>query len=325
MDMSGKFKVVITDCDHPSVDEEREVLKELDAEVVLAQCKTEDEVISVARDADGILNQYAPITQKVINSLERCKVIARYGVGVDSVDVDAATERGIIVANVPDYCVDEVSSHAIALLMACARKVVFLDRYVGEKRWDVALAAPIFRLQGKVLGLYGLGRLGFATARKAKGLGLHAIAYDPYVQRSDEVELVSFEDLLKRSDFVSIHAPLTKETRHTFGEAALRLMKKTAYLINTSRGPLVDEAALCKALKEGWIAGAAIDVMEHEPPDWNNPLFSVRDKLIVTPHAAYYSEESYVELKRKTALAVAKTLKGGRPDSVVNRAVLEKA
>ena len=317
--MSNKgLKIVITDCDHPSIEIEKEILSEIDPEFVLAYCNTEDEVIEAAKDAGGIINQYAPITRRVIESLKRCKVIARYGVGVDNIDVEAATEHKIIVANVPDYCVDEVSTHAMALILACARGITLLDNKISEKRWDFTLAKPLFRTKGKTLGLFGLGRIARAVAQKASGFGFKIIAYDPYVSKVDDgIELVEFSKLLSNSDFISIHSPLTDETRHLFGENKLRAMKKTAYLINTSRGPIIDERNLYVALKERWIAGAALDVMEKEPPDWEN-LLPKLNNLIITPHVSFYSEESYVELKTKTAKAVLSVLKGGLPRAMVN-------
>jgi len=317
--MSGKRpKVVVTDCDHPSVEIERKVLSEVNPEFVLAHCSTEDEVMEVAGDADGIINQYAPITRRVIELLKKCKVIARYGVGVDNIDVEAATEHRIIVANVPDYCVDEVSTHAMALILSCARRITLLDKKIREKKWDFTLAKPLFRTQRKTLGLFGLGKIGKAVAKKGSGFGFKIITYDPYVSRVDGgIELVEFSRLLSDSDFISIHAPLTDETRHFFGENELKAMKKTAYLINTARGPIIDEKALYKALRERWIAGAALDVMEKEPPDWESPLLKL-DNIIITPHISFYSEESYVELKTRTAEAVLSVLKGKLPGAFVN-------
>lgn len=323
--MSNKRpKVVITDCDHPSVEIERKVFSEIDPEFVLAYCNTEDEVIETAKDADGIINQYAPITKRVIKSLKKCKVIARYGVGVDNIDIEAATEYGIIVANVPDYCVDEVSTHAMALILSCARGITLLDNKIRDKKWDFTLAKPLFRTKGKTLGLFGLGRIARVVAQKASGFGFKIIAYDPYVSKvDDEIELVEFSKLLSNSDFISIHSPLTDKTRHLFGENNLRAMKRTAYLINTSRGPIVDEEALYNILKKRWIAGAALDVMEKEPPDWENLLLKL-DNLIITPHISFYSEESYVELKTKTAKAVLSVLKGKLPRAMVNPQAINK-
>jgi len=260
----------------------------------------------------------------VIESLKRCKVIARYGVGVDNIDIKAATEHKIIVANVPDYCIDEVSTHTMALILACARGITLLNSKIKEKRWDFTLAKPLFRTQGKTLGLFGLGRIGRMVAQKASGFGFKIIAYDPYISSIDDrIELVGFSKLLSDSDFVSIHVPLTAETRHSFGENELKKMKKTAYLINTARGPIVDEKALYKALKNRWVAGAALDVMEKEPPDWENSLLKL-DNLIITPHISFYSEESYAELKKKVAKAVLLVMKGELPPALVNPQAVEK-
>jgi D-3-phosphoglycerate dehydrogenase len=319
-----KFKIIITDCDHPSVEIEKKILSEINPELTLETCKTEEDVIAVASDADGIINQYAPFTRKVIKSLNRCKIIARYGVGVDNIDVEAATEHNIIVANVPDYCVDEVSTHAIALMVDCARGITLLDRKVRDKKWDFTLAKPLFRTQGKTLGLFGLGRIARMVAQKASGFGLRIIAYDPYVSKVDiGVKLVELSQLLTDSDFLSIHVPLTDETRHSFSENELRTMKKTSYLVNTSRGPIVDEKALYVALKEKWIAGAALDVMDKEPPDWEAPLLKL-DNIIITPHISFYSEESYVELKTKVAESVRAVLKGELPRAMVNPQVTKR-
>ena len=323
--MSNKgLKIVITDCDHPSVEIEKAILREIDPELILANCNTEDEVIEAAKDADGIINQYAPMNRRVIESLKRCKVIARYGVGVDNIDVEAATEHKIIVANVPDYCVDEVSTHALALILACARGITLLDRKIRDKKWDFTLAKPLFRTQGKTLGIFGLGRIGSVVAKKSIGFGLKIIACDPYVSKiNTKIKLVELSQLLTDSDFISIHAPLTVETRHSFRKNELKAMKKTAYLINTARGSIVDEKALYEALSKKWIAGAALDVMEKEPPDWEN-LLPKLDNLIVTPHISFYSEESYVELKTKVAESVRSVLKGELPRAMVNPQVIKR-
>lgn len=317
-------KVVVTDCDHLSLELERKVLNEINPEFVVAHCTREEEVIEAARDADGIINQYAPMTRRVIESLKRCKVIARYGIGVDNIDVEAATEHGIIVANLPDYCVDEVSTHAVALILSCLRKITLLDNLVKQEIWNLTLARPLLRTQGRILGLFGLGKIGRAVAEKTSRFGFKIIACDPYVAKVDrEIELAEFPQLLSDSDFISIHTPLTKETRHIFGENELRAMKKSAYLINTARGSIINEKALYKALKDKWIAGAALDVMEKEPPDWKNPLLKLNN-LIITPHVSFYSEESYVDLKTKTAEAVLFVLKGGLPRAMVNPQVINK-
>jgi D-3-phosphoglycerate dehydrogenase len=323
--MSNKRpKVVITDCDHPSVEIERKILKDINLELILGNCHTENEVIEVAHDADGIINQCAPINRRVIESLKKCKIIARYGVGVDNIDVEAASDHKIIVANVPDYCIDEVSTHTMALILTCARGITLLNSKTREKRWDFTLAKPLFRTKRKTFGLFGLGNIARAVAQKALGFGFKIIAYDPYVPRVDDgIKLVEFSELLSDSDFISIHSPLTIETRHSFGENELKKMKKTAYLINTARGPIIDEKALYKALKNKWITGAALDVMEKEPPDWENSLLKL-DNLIITPHISFYSEESYIELKTKVAESVLSVLKGELPRAMVNPQVINK-
>jgi D-3-phosphoglycerate dehydrogenase len=312
----ARFKVVVTDYVFPSLHIEQEVLGAIGADLVALQVTSEEEIVEVAEDADALLVCYAAVTRRVVEGLRRCRIIARYGIGVDNVAVDAAAERGIVVTNVPDYCIEEVSDHALALLLACARRVVYLDRKVRRGRWEAKDAVPIFRLRGQVLGLVGFGKIPRNLAGKAKALGLEVIAYDPYVDAADMqakgVEKVELETLLRRADFVSIHTPLTAETRGLIGEVQLRMMKPTAYLINTARGPIVMESALVRALQERWIAGAALDVLEVEPPSRDHPLFAL-DNVVLTPHVGFYSEESLRELQRKAAEEVARVLTGQPP------------
>ncbi len=324
---SEKFRVVITDFCFPTLDPERGELQEINADMIVEQCigKTADEVIAVTKDADALIVNQAKIPGEVIEHLEKCRVIARYGVGFDNVDTEAATERGIMVANVPDYCVDEVSSHAIALLMACSRRVTQLSRSVKAGEWEHLAGGAIYGLMGQILGIVGLSMIGGAAAKKGLGLGLKVQAYDPYITETDlDVKFVDLDALLRTSDFISIHAPLTDQTRHMFGESAFRKMKKTAFLINTARGPIVDEGALYEALKTGEIAGAGVDVMEQEPPSLDNPLLKL-DNFIVTPHTAWYSEDSQRLLQQEAARAVAAVLKGGKPRSLVNPKVIVSA
>ncbi|MFC1713156.1 C-terminal binding protein [Candidatus Poribacteria bacterium] len=320
---SGKFKVVITDSYHPTLDAEREEIQEINADLILEQTKgDEDAIMAATKDADGLIVQHAQITRRVIENLEKCRIIARYGVGFDNVDTVAATERGIMVSNVPDYCIDEVSSHAIALLMQCCRKIVLLSNTIKAGRWTYKIAEPVYKLMGQNLGIVGLGRIGSAAARKGLGLGLNVQAYDPYLSETDlDVEFVDFDRLLQTSDFISLHAPLTDETYHMFGENEFRKMKKSAFLINTARGPVVDGPALCEALETGEIAGAGVDVMEPEPIPQDDPLLKL-ENFIITPHIAWYSEESQKLLQRETARAVVAVLKGGKPRSLVNPEVM---
>ncbi len=316
------FEVVITDSVFASHDIEREVLGAIGATVRQLQVVSEGDLLDAASGAHALLVCYAPITRRVIDRMDRCRIVARYGIGVDNVDVDAATARGIVVTNVPDYCIEEVSDHALALLLACARRVPFLDRQARRGRWEARDAAPVRRLSGQVLGLVGFGKIPRRLAATAGGLGLALLAFDPFVSADDmaaqHVGKATLEELLARADFVSVHAPLVAETRGLIGEAALRAMKPTAYLINTSRGPVVSEQALVRALQEGWIAGAALDVVETEPPAQDSPLRTF-DNVILTPHVAFYSEESVRELQRKAAENVARVLSGEAPRSPVNR------
>ncbi len=290
-------RVFVTDWDYPTLDLEREVLDRAGLELVPVQCRTEDDVIRLCADADGLLNQFAPLTRRVFARLSRCRVVARYGVGVDNVDVHAATEFGIAVCNVPDYAVEEVSDHAIALLMALARRTHLLDRAVRAGRWDFSVARPVRRMHGRVLGIVGLGRIGRATARKAAGLGLRVIAHDaqagePGFDRG-VAEMVSLETLLRESDYISVHVPLTPETRHLMRAETFARMKAGALLVNTARGGLVDEEALAEALLAGRIAGAGFDVLTREPPREGNPLVGLRlPNFILTPHTAWASREA---------------------------------
>ena len=319
-----KARVVITDLDFPSSEPEVAVLSRVPAEVELFQCRTPEEVLEAASEADGLIVQYAPITREVIKGLRRCRVIARYGVGVDTVDLAAASEAGIAVCNVPDYCIDEVSDHALALMLACARYVPRLNHSVRSGVWSVTAVAPrMERLSGQRLGLVGFGAIARAVARKAQVFGLGVSALDPFVDEatmaSAGVEKASdLTALLSASDFISLHVPLIPSTSHLIGQLQLSLMKPTAYLINTSRGGLVDEEALYTTLAAGRIAGAALDVVENEPLRPDDPLLSL-DNLIVTPHAAFYSQSSIVELQTRAAEAVATALTGGVPRSVLNR------
>lgn len=323
----GKYKVVVTDYEFQTLAPEKEVLSSIDADFIAVQCRTEEEVIRECRDADAILNQYAPVSKRVIEKLERCKVIARYGVGVNTIDLEAATAKGIVVANVTDYSVDEVSDHAFALLLALVRKVVKFNNEVKNGTWDFNLGKPIFRLRGRTLGLVGLGRIPQALAKKAQAFGLNVIAYDPYIPEETanrlNVRLTKLNDLFRQSDYISVHAPLTKSTRGMISKEQFDLAKKDLFIVNTARGPVIDETALIAALQAKKIAGAALDVTEHEPIQKDHPLLKM-ENVIITPHVAWYSEESEHELKRKTAQNVVDVLSGYYPNYLVNQDVKEK-
>jgi len=322
-----KFVVAVTDYVFASLEPEKKVLAPLDVELRPAQCKSEDEIIKLAQGADAILNCYAKMTARVIESLDRCKIIARYGIGVDNVDLAAATRAKIVVTNVPDYCIDEVSDHAMALLLALERQIAAADRAVKSGAWDVVAHSGVRRLRGRTLGLVGFGKIAMAVAAKAQAFGLRLLAHDPYLDASAIVgrgaEAVDFEGLLARSDVISIHVPFSPETRNLIGARELARMKPGAFLINTSRGGIVDEQALAEAVKTGRIAGAALDVLLVEPPPPDHPLRGLSN-VILTPHLAFYSRESVIELQTKAAEEVARALKGEPPRSPVNPQVLAR-
>ena len=318
------YRVIITDCDHGSIEEERDEFGRMGAELILAQVREEKDLIRVCKEADGIINQYAPLTRRVFENLPKCRVVARYGVGVDSIDLKAATDLGIIVANVPDYCIDEVANHTLALILALVRKITFFDRRVKSNQWDFRQGAPIHRIQGKILGLIGCGRIGLEVAKRISAFGAKVIAFDPYIHKTtEEMELTDLETVLGKSDFISIHCPLNESTRHLIREEEFQKMKKKPFLINTSRGPIIDEKALIQALLEGQICGAGLDVLENEPPDPQNPLLKM-ENVILSPHVGFYSVESISALKQRTAKNVSEVLTGKWPYSIVNREVIGK-
>jgi D-3-phosphoglycerate dehydrogenase len=315
------YRVVITDCDQGSIEEEKDEFAKIGSELILAQVQEERELIRACREADGLLNQYALLTRRVLENLPNCKVVSRYGVGVDSVDLKAATDLGIIVANVPDYCMDEVADQTVSMLLGLIRKTAFFDQKVKSGQWDFRQGIPIYRTRGKTLGLIGCGKIGLEVGKRISAFGLRVIAFDPYIEKPHEViELKDIDTVLKESDFISIHCPLNDSTRHLIGDEAFKKMEKRPILINTSRGPIIDEKALIQALKEGLISGAGLDVLEKEPPDSQNPLLKM-ENVILTPHVSFYSVESISELKRRTAKNVADVLTGRWPRSVVNREV----
>ena len=322
----GELRVAVADSVFPNLDPARGVLSRIGADLQLASENTPEAILRVASDADGLLVTYAKITADMIGQLKRCRIISRFGIGVDNVDIDAATRSGIVVTKVPDYCIDEVSDHTMALLLAAVRKIPLCNGQVHSGTWKMPAVVPIHRLRGSVLGLVGFGRIPQLVVPKAKAFGLRVVASDPFVpaevfQRAG-VESVAFDELLKISDYVSVHSPLTPETKGLFNADAFRKMKPTAYLVNTARGPIIDEAALAAALDAKQIAGAALDVMTQEPPG-TSPLFG-RDNVIVTPHTSFYSEESLVDLQTKAAEEVAAVLTGKPPRNAVNPEVLQK-
>jgi D-3-phosphoglycerate dehydrogenase / 2-oxoglutarate reductase len=308
--------IAVTDSPFPSLDPAKAALARIDPELRVANSTSADDILAVARDADAILVTYAKLPGELLRQLRRCKAIGRFGLGVDNIDIAAAAELGITVTYVPDYCMQEVSDHAMALLLALARKVPQSNALVQAGRWEMPAVVPIHRLAGRVLGLVGFGNIPRALAPKAKAFGLRVVAHDPYVSQhalaAAGVEGMSFDRLLEISDFVSIHAPLLPATRGLFNAEVFRKMKQGACLINTARGPLVDEDALLAALDSGRLAGAALDVVAVEPLPKQSRLIG-RDNVVLTPHTGFYSVEALNELQTKCAADVARVLSGEKP------------
>lgn len=324
------FKVLITDHVWPTTEPEETVLREeADAEAIVAPDGDEDTLISLARDVDAIMTCFAQVTPAVLRAAERCVAVGRYGVGVDNIAVDTATELGMAVTYVPDYCVDEVSDHVMALMLTWNRRVALLDNSVKTTGWgSVPLTMRIMRLRGKKLGVVGFGRIGTAVCAKARAFGFDVLAADPFVEAEAVSRaggtLVDLDTLLQESDFVTLHSPLTDDTHNMIGVRELGLMKSESFLINCARGPLIDEDALYDALTNGGIAGAGLDVMVEAEPPPETPLLRL-DNLLVTPHVAFFSQEATLELEQRAAREVAYVLTGRMPDNLVNPAVLEHA
>ena len=315
------MKVVLTDQVFPSTDVERKILTNIGAELVVLDDPSVESIRTHARDAVALLNTYAPIDQSTLEHLEKCKVIARYGIGVDNIDLEAARQRDVIVTNVPDYCVDEVADHTLSLLLAVARKIVIGHAHTTGGGWGIDPLRPIHRLRGQTLGLIGFGNIARAVAARAKAFGLTVQTYDPYVKddviREGGVERAStLESLLDSSDIVSVHVPLLDETRGLIGAEMLERMRPGAVLLNTSRGPIVDVDEVLQALESGRLGGAGIDVFPTEPPDRDS--FEGIGNLVVTPHAAFYSDEAIVESQTKAAGCIVAVLQGEQPRYRVN-------
>jgi D-3-phosphoglycerate dehydrogenase / 2-oxoglutarate reductase len=323
-----RFKVVIADFDYGENAIERAILEPIGATVVALQAKSEEELLDEARDCDAIMNQYARVGAKTIAAMERCKVIARYGVGVDIVDVEAATRRGILVTNVRDYCTEEVADHAVALWLTLSRKVLDYDRSTHQGQWRWQIGAPVYRLRGRTIGIVSFGQIGQAIAARAKAFGVDLLAYDPFLGAefiaSHGAVKVEKDELLRNSDVVIMQVPMTGETRHFLGNREFSIIKPGALIINTGRGPTIDNQALYAALISGRVVGAGLDDPEEEPAKrarWrpeDNPLFRLPN-VIVTPHVAYYSEESIRLAREIAASEVARVLTGKEPRNPVNR------
>jgi len=324
-------KVVLVDrgADRAVMQEEAEELAKVGAKLIGVASSSEEETIEGAKDADVILTAAAQISRRVMEALPLLKAVVRYGIGYDTIDVDAATDNGVLVVNIPDFCWEEVSNHTIALLLTCAKKLVILNNALKNDGWRAAtrMLRPMVAIHGQTLGVIGCGNIGRMMARKAQCFGLTTLGCDPYLDKSVAREcgitMVSLPELLEKSDFVSVHCLLNDETRHLIGEKELKLMKPTAYLINTARGSVIDEQALIYALQEKLIAGAGIDVFEKEPVDPDNPLLKM-DNVVVTPHVASYSDDAFKRLRTCVGQEAARVISGRWPKNVVNTTVKPK-
>lgn len=320
-------RILITDIAWPDLEIEKEVLAAVDGEVMLAGDGTPEEIIALAPQADAILTCWKDVPAEALDIAPNCQMVSRYGIGLDNIPIGRATELGMLVTNVPDFCLEEVSDHVMALLLATARQLFPLARTPERSGWTRETPRPIPRVKGQTLGLIGFGNIARALVPKALGFGLRVIAYTPRLQPQDApqgVEVTNdLSEMLAASDYVSIHCPLTEETAHLINDAALAQMKSDALLINTSRGGVIDEEALTRALRDGRIGGAALDVTDPEPPSADNPLLTL-ENVIVTPHAAFYSVAATAELARKAAENVVTVLRGEVPKTVVNAEVLDQ-
>jgi D-3-phosphoglycerate dehydrogenase len=320
----AKYKVVVVSLGYENYDYEREILEPIDAKVVLSpkDCITEEEVIEVARDADAIFVRETPITAKVLESFEHCKIVSRYGVGLDNIDLETARKLRIYVSNVPEYGTEDVSDHAVALLLGCIRTLLVRDQNLRRGIFETDINAPIYRTTGKILGIVGYGKIARAFLRKWQGfLPDRVLIYDPYVDQEqiqgNGAEKKNLDTVLAESDYISIHTPLTPETLHLIDEAALNKMKNTAILVNTSRGAVIDTKALVNALQEGQILGAGLDVFENEPLPTNHPLVGMAN-VILTSHVAWYSKDSAKDLQTGAAREIMRVLSGDKPINWVN-------
>ncbi len=307
-------QVIICDCDHKHVNQEIEVFQKENIDIKWLQCKTQDEVIASCQGAKVLLNQYVRMDEKIFKALPSVKCIVRYGVGVDNVNIDDATKYGVQVCNVPDYGTREVADQALALMMALVRKVCLTNKFIRENVWDYRKEIPIYRLSDSTVGICGVGRIGSEFAKRVEALGCKVIAYDIDEKNQnrtfpDFIEFVSFDELIERSDIISIHCPLDNNTYHMFGKDEFSKMKKSAYIVNVSRGGIIDEDALLWALENKEISGAGLDVVEKEPLTSSNSLLAF-DNFIISPHTAWYSEQSSIDLKRKVAEEGLRFLKG---------------
>ncbi len=317
------MKIVISDYAWPNIDIEKDYFKSKSIDLDVSSGK--EDLIDKIKDADGLLFCFQDIDETVLRSAKNLKAAQRYGIGVDNINIKVATELGIVVSNIPDYCIDEVSDHALSMILAINRMIVPDSKMVKLGKWnDVKKSNRVFRLSDATLGVVGFGRIGRRLANKAKVLGLNVIAYDPYINEEvyDGVKIVSFDKVISSSDILSLHVPLTEETNHLISYKELEKMKENAILINVSRGGLIDEKALSEYLKSGKVRGVGLDVMEDHNPSSTNPLFEY-ENVIVTPHTAFFSQESSEELQIRSCEQLYGVLNGKKPKFLINHDVLD--
>ena len=321
-------KILITDYVWPNIKPEAEILEKSGFTPIVAPDSSENTLLELARDVEGIMFCFAEITSQILENASDCKVASRYGIGVDNINISKATELGIVVTNVPDYCMDEVTDHALGMILALNRRFLQHTKKVVTDGWDsVSLNQSMHRTRGATLGIVGFGRIGQSLAKKCKAFGFNLIAYDPLLkvgENIDGVKLVKFNELVKTSDFISLHVPLIPETQGMIGEKELSIMKKGAILVNCARGGLIDENALAKSIYNGHLSGAGLDVVEPTPPKPNNPLLKL-DNVIITPHTAFFSQASTLELEKRTANEVIRVINGNNPENWINPEVSGKS
>ena len=318
----SQLKVIITDLDLESIEIEQNLLSTINATLERHQCRTEEDVIAIAADADVLFVQWAPISERVIRELKNCRLICRYGIGIDMIDIPAATKQGIAVCNVPDYALEEVANQACAMLLTLNQRLFHVVSNAKSGNWNTGcFGQNVFRLTEATLGLFGYGRIARLVAQRMAGFGMRILVHDPFVEaeaiQDHPVELVSFDDLIEQSDFLSLHAPLVDSTRHLFNASVFSRMKNTAYLVNTARGALIATGDLVSAIQNKEIAGAALDVFEEEPLPPAHPLFQL-ENVVITPHVSWYSLSALPTIQNNIAQEVIRFIKNESLNALIN-------
>lgn len=323
-----KNKVLITDYVWPSLEIEKKLLNDHGIEIIDCNNLSREELLSEVPDADAIIFCFKEIDSEILEVAKKCKVASRYGIGVDNIDIDKCTELGIVVTNIPDYCLEEVSDHAISMILSLNRRIVDHWSMVRKGGWNnLSLDIPVLRLSESTLGIVGFGRIGKTISKRIASLGVRCIAYDPLLEEEDiveGVEIVSFEKLLELSDFITVHVPLTNSTHHLFSYKEFKKMKNTAILVNCARGGLIDEEAASNAISNGHLGGVGLDVIEDMSDSPSSPLFN-NHNVIITPHTAFFSKASSEELQRRTCEEVIRVLNNKIPENIINPQVVNNS